>query len=60
VVGKKHKGDNDEDDLTKDMEDPPAEPNVAEVNVSKPGKNFSLSEHIFPTNIFILFQICLF
>lgn len=38
VVGsKKHKGENDEDDLTKDMDDPPAEPNVAEVNVSKPG-----------------------
>ncbi|KAK3919431.1 SWI/SNF complex subunit SMARCC2 [Frankliniella fusca] len=36
VVGKKHKGDNDDDDLTKDIDDPPAEPNVSEVNVSKP------------------------
>lgn len=41
VGSKKHKGDNDEDDLTKEMDDPPAEPNVSEVNVSKPGKNWT-------------------
>lgn len=41
VGSKKHKGDNDEDDLTKDMDDPPTEPSVSEVNVSKPGKDLS-------------------
>lgn len=48
VVGKKHKGDNDDDDLTKDMEDPPAEPSVAEVNVSKPAMSSKKDSDLQP------------
>jgi len=34
---KKHKSEEEADDLTKEMEEPPPEPNIQEVTVPKPG-----------------------
>jgi len=34
---KKHKSEEEPDDLTKEMEEPPSEPNIQEVTVPKPG-----------------------
>jgi hypothetical protein len=36
-VSKKHKSEEEPDDLTKEMEEPPPEPNIQEVTVPKPG-----------------------
>mgnify|MGYP002715712327 CR=1 FL=1 len=37
VNNKKHRGEEESEDLTKDMEDPPSDTNIQEVNCTKPG-----------------------
>lgn len=39
-ISKKHKSEEEADDLTKEMDEPPLEPNIQEVAVPKPGKSY--------------------
>ncbi|KAK7864658.1 hypothetical protein R5R35_012427 [Gryllus longicercus] len=47
-VSKKHKGEEEADDLTKDMEEPPAEPNIQEVTILKPGSSSKKDSDLQP------------
>lgn len=47
-VSKKHKGEEESDDLTKDMEEPPAEPNIQEVTILKPGSSSKKDSDLQP------------